>query len=491
MANMVGQVLESHKITFHEDELPPEGLSHNRALHITKQFEDKFIARVLIDGGSRLNIFPLITLKRLGKDFHEILARSMNVKAFDGFQRATIGEINLCLQMGLTWFDIEFQADTIWGSAEEEALVGLRDLFLEDEDMDYSVIVEEEEEEEGLTIQTVEKGIEVVREVENFENKSKSNLDEAEAINLGDFKTVKETRIRIQLSPAEKEEYTRFLKEYEDIFVWSYDDMTGLRTFIVAYKLPTNPMCPLVKQKLRKFKPDMRLKIKEEVTKQIKDKVIRIWVDEEDVEKTAFITQWGVYCYKIIPFGLKNAGATYMRAMTTIFHDMIHKEIEVYVNEVIVKSKRAVDHITYLRKFFDRLRRYNLKLNPAKCVFKVPVGKLLGFIIIHREIELDPSKVKAIQELPLPKSKKDVMSFLGRLNYISRFIAQTIVICEPIFTMIWKDAKTSWTQDCQKAFDKIKEYLSTPPVLVPPELKDLCYSIYPIRWRFRMCFGTT
>ncbi|XP_070013524.1 uncharacterized protein [Nicotiana sylvestris] len=131
-------------------------------------------------------------------------------------------------------------------------------------------------------------------------------------------------------------------------------------------------------------------------------------MDEEDAEKIAFITPWGVYYYKMMPFGLNNVGATYMRAMTTIFHDMIHKEIEVYVDEVIIKSKRATDHIANLRKFFDRLRRYNLKLNPAKCAFRIPAGKLLGFIVNRRGIELDPSKVKAIQELPPPRSKKDV-----------------------------------------------------------------------------------
>ncbi|XP_070025287.1 uncharacterized protein [Nicotiana sylvestris] len=109
MDNMVGQVLESHKITLHEDEFPPEGLSHNRALHITMRFEDKFIARVLIDRGSSLNIFPLTTLKRLGKGLHEIRAGTMNVNAFDRSQRATIEEINLFLQMASTWFDVEFQ----------------------------------------------------------------------------------------------------------------------------------------------------------------------------------------------------------------------------------------------------------------------------------------------------------------------------------------------------------------------------------------------
>ncbi|XP_070017731.1 uncharacterized protein [Nicotiana sylvestris] len=180
------------------------------------------------------------------------------------------------------------QADTISGTTKEETLAGLKNLFLEDEDMDCSSIIEKEEEEEGgLTIQTAtqhensdsdeedETPEEIVREVENFENKPKSNLDEIETVNFGDTKTVKETHISIYLSPAEKEEYIRFLREYEDIFAWSYDDMTGLSTSIVDHKLPTNPMCPPVKRKLRKFKPDMSLKIKKEVTKKIKAKVLR------------------------------------------------------------------------------------------------------------------------------------------------------------------------------------------------------------------------
>ena len=112
-------------------------------------------------------------------------------------------------------------------------------------------------------------------------------------------------------------------------------------------------------------------------------------MDEEDAEKTAFITPWGIYCYKMMPFDMKNTGATYMRAMTTIFHDMIHKEIEVYVDDVIIKSKRSSDHIADLKKFFDQLRKYNLKLNPAKCAFGVPAGKLLGFIVSRRGTELD------------------------------------------------------------------------------------------------------
>nr|XP_004234859.1 uncharacterized protein LOC101259718 [Solanum lycopersicum] len=181
----------------------------------------------------------------------------------------------------------------------------------------------------------------------------------------------------------------------------------------------------------------------------------------------AFITPWGVYNYRVMPFGLKNAGATYMRAMTTIFHDMIHKEIEVCVDDVIIKSRECSDHMTHQRKFFERLRRYNLKLNLAKCAFEVPAGKLLGFIASRRGIEFDPSKIKATHELPPPKTIKEVISFLGRLNYISQFIAQSTVVCEPIFKLLKKDAPTKWTEECQTAFDAIKSYLSNPPVLVP------------------------
>ena len=117
-----------------------------------------------------------------------------------------------------------------------------------------------------------------------------------------------------------------------------------------------------------------------------------------------------------------------MRAMTTLFHDMIHKEIEVYVDDVIIESKESSNHLEDLRNFFARLRKFNLKLNPAKCVFGVPAGKLLGFIVSHQGIELDPSNIKAIRDLPPPKSKKEVMSFLGRLNYII-FIDQYTIIC--------------------------------------------------------------
>ncbi|XP_070008630.1 uncharacterized protein [Nicotiana sylvestris] len=258
---------------------------------------------------------------------------------------------------------------------------------------------------------------------------------------------------------------------------------------LVVHKLPTYSDYPPVQQKQRQFKTDVSDKTKEEFTKQLKAGVIRvvrytIWLanvvpvpkkdgkirvlmDEEDAEKTVFTIQWGTYCYRDMPFGLKNARETYMRSMTTIFHDMIHQEIEVYVDDMIIKSRTQDDHVRDLRKFFERLHKYDLKLIPVKCAFGVPSSKLLGFIVSQKGIELYPAKIKSIRDLPPPRSKKDVMSLLGRLNYISRFIAQLTSTCEHIFKLFKKDIEIKWTDECQEAFDKNQRILVKPASLGP------------------------
>ena len=103
----------------------------------------------------------------------------------------------------------------------------------------------------------------------------------------------------------------------------------------------------------------------------------------EDEELTAFQTLKGIYCYKVMPFGLKNAGATYQRAMQNIFDDMLHKYVECYVDDLVVKTKKRSDHLQDLRRVFDRLRKYQLKMNPSKCAFGVSSGMFLGFIVKH------------------------------------------------------------------------------------------------------------
>ena len=143
----------------------------------------------------------------------------------------------------------------------------------------------------------------------------------------------------------------------------------------------------------------------------------------EEMEKTSFITSWGTYCYKVMPFGLKNAGATYQRVASTLLHDLIHKEVEVYVDDMIVKSKDCGWHILALWKLFERIQFYKLRLNPKKCTFGVTSEKLLGFMVSQRGIEVDPNKIKAIVEMKPPRMEKEIRGFLGRIQYINRFIA--------------------------------------------------------------------
>ncbi|WJZ92797.1 hypothetical protein VitviT2T_011774 [Vitis vinifera] len=105
-----------------------------------------------------------------------------------------------------------------------------------------------------------------------------------------------------------------------------------------------------------------------------------------DEELIAFHTSKGIYCYKVMHFGLKNVGATYQRAMQKIFDDMLHKNVKCYVDDLVVKSRKREDHLRDLCMVFDRLRRYQLKMSPFKCAFSVTSGKFLGFIVQHRGI---------------------------------------------------------------------------------------------------------
>ncbi|KAE8708450.1 high mobility group B protein 6-like [Hibiscus syriacus] len=134
----------------------------------------------------------------------------------------------------------------------------------------------------------------------------------------------------------------------------------------------------------------------------------QIKMNHADMEKMTFVTMWGMFCYKVMSFGLKNVGATYQRAM------------------------------------------------------------LLGFVVSQKGIEIDPDKVKAIQDLPAPRTQKEVRGFLGRLNYIARFISQLTEKCDPIFRLLRKNNSGEWSEDCQRAFEEVKRYLSSTPILVPP-----------------------
>ena len=134
----------------------------------------------------------------------------------------------------------------------------------------------------------------------------------------------------------------------------------------------------------------------------------QILIAVEDIPKIAFRfpSSIGTFEWLVMPFGLKNAGATYRRAMNAFFHDMIGHRMEVYINDIVVKSRRVNEHVDHLRKSFERMRHHQLKLNPLKCAFGVRIGNFLGFLVHQRGIEVDWNKARAIASTNAPQNKK-------------------------------------------------------------------------------------
>jgi hypothetical protein len=143
-----------------------------------------------------------------------------------------------------------------------------------------------------------------------------------------------------------------------------------------------------------------------------------------DLDKTVFIMPHDIYCYTAMTFGLKNAGVTYQKAIQKCLESQIGKNVKDYINDMIVKTTTEDDLITDLTETFANLRHYRWKLNPEKCVFGVPSGKLLGFMVSHRGIEANPTKVDAIRKMKRPTGKKDVMKLTGMIMVLGRFISK-------------------------------------------------------------------
>ena len=188
-------------------------------------------------------------------------------------------------------------------------------------------------------------------------------------------------------------------------------------------------------------------------------------MDEADQEKTSFVTSQGLFCYEEMPFGLKNAGATYQQLVNHMFHPQIGRNVEVYVDDMLVKSLDEGKHLDDLQETFDTLRRCSMKLNPSKCAFGVSSGKFLGFMVSHRWIEANPEKIKEILDMKPPQNIKEVQSFAGRVAAFNKFVSKATNKCLPFFKVLKKAFE--WRDECQKAFQDLNIYLVTAPLLSP------------------------
>ncbi|KAL0301495.1 UNVERIFIED_CONTAM: hypothetical protein Sradi_6426300 [Sesamum radiatum] len=141
---------------------------------------------------------------------------------------------------------------------------------------------------------------------------------------------------------------------------------------------------------------------------------------EEDRVKTSFITKSGIYCYNVMPFDLKNTGATYQRLVNKMFEDQIGTSMQVYADDMLVKSKKESDHLAHLKQAFEVMRAYGMKLNPTKCMLEVRGGRFLGYMVSERGIETNPKNIKVIMQLKSPRTRKDVQNLTGREHDVPR-----------------------------------------------------------------------
>ncbi|RVW43671.1 Transposon Ty3-I Gag-Pol polyprotein [Vitis vinifera] len=309
------------------------------------------------------------------------------------------------------------------------------------------------------------------------------------------------------MTQEETQSIQNILRSNHDIFAWTHSDMKGIHPSIASHKLNVFPAARPIRQKIRRFHPDRQRVIQDEINKLLEAGFIRetvfpyridqivdstsgqgmlsfldafsgyhqIPMSPDDEEKTAFITPHGLYCYKVMPFGLKNAGATYQRLMTKIFKPLIGRSVEVYIDDIVVKSKTREQHILHLQEVFYLLRKYDMKLNPSKCAFGVSAGKFLGFMVSQRGIEVSPDQVKAVMETPPPRNKKELQRLTGKLVALGRFIARFTDELRPFFLAIRKAGTQGWTDNCQNALERIKHCLMHPPILSSPIPKEKLY----------------
>jgi len=193
----------------------------------------------------------------------------------------------------------------------------------------------------------------------------------------------------------------------------------------------------------------------------------QIFMAEEDIPKTTFRCPGhvGLFEWIVITFGLKNAGATYQRAMNFIFHEFIGTLVEIYIDDVVVKSEDFIKHLADLRKILECTRQHGLKMNPEECAFGVSAGQFLGFLVHQRGIKISRRSIDAINKVVAPVDKTELQSLIGKINFIRRFISNLSAKIKAFSPLL----KLKADQEFVWALDEIKNYLINPPVLVPPQ----------------------
>ena len=196
----------------------------------------------------------------------------------------------------------------------------------------------------------------------------------------------------------------------------------------------------------------------------------QIPLDPATKEKSSFVTHQGQFQHTTAPFGLKNLPSFFQLLMSRVFQNLHFKSLIVYMDDILVYSASFEQHLVHLKEVFDRLNAANLKLNPVKCSFGLDKILYLGHVLSPEGVSVDESKTKVIRDYPRPQSPKEVRAFLGLAGYYRKFIRQFSMIASPLNRLLRKDMKFVWDDLCEESFVKLKQALSSAPVLVFPDM---------------------
>ncbi|XP_058211645.1 uncharacterized protein LOC131323822 [Rhododendron vialii] len=433
------QKKEEIPIIFSEEDIKGIQVPHDDPLVITIVMADYLTRRVLIDSGSSVDILYLHAYDQLKVGQERLRPLTSPLVGFAAYN-AILGRTTL---------------------NKIRAIISTYHLMMKFPTPEGIGCIKGDQKAARECYVTSLKGTNITMSIESLDTRDAEKLQHGEPVEklleelLEPDLQGRTVRIGSGLSTEAKAELLQFLRDNKDVFAWSHEGIPKIDPRVLSHKLNVDPTILPVRQKTRTFAPKRNEVAANEVDKLVQVGSIRevlypdwlanvvmvkkasaghellsfmdafsrynqIQMHEEDKEKTSFITDRGLYCYKVIPFGLKNVGATYQRLVNKMFKQQIGRNVEVYVDDMLVKSAKARDHVTDLKEIFQVLRKYQMRLNSTKCAFGIFSGKFLGFMVSQRGIEANPEKIQAILTMSSPQNIKEVQKLTGRVAALSR-----------------------------------------------------------------------
>ncbi|GKV52424.1 hypothetical protein SLEP1_g59006, partial [Rubroshorea leprosula] len=316
---------------------------------------------------------------------------------------------------------------------------------------------------------------------EGVEQKAKP-VEPVETVPLNPAMPERTVKIGTKLTEEERAELLKFLRDNQDVFAWTTDEMPGIPAELTVHKLSTDPTKRPVVGFIRRVeysewvsnpvlvkKPNGKWRMCIDFTN-LNDACPKDPHPLPNVEKLVERAAG----HERMSF-LDASSSYHQKLVQIIFKLQIGRNIEVYIDDMIVTSVRAEDHIDDLDETFQNLRRAQKKLNPSKCTFAVESGKFLGYVVSKKGIKVNPEKVQVVQQMEPPKTVKDVQRLTGRVAALHRFIARSAERCLPFFKGLREPKNFQWTVECQQAFDELKQYLASTPLLFKPVNEECLY----------------